>query len=77
MYLPKEVNLPHPLDRQVASQLVNRREHSVIEVISALAPLAQPHLLRKTETGADLQQEDATDEIKTESLISPIPQCIE
>ncbi len=71
MYLPTEVNLPHPLDRQVAMQLVNRRDFPVVDVIRALEPLAQPHLLNKTETGADLQQVGA--EIKTDFLISPIP----
>lgn len=71
MQEPKEVNLPHPLDRAIAKLLVERREFSVVEVIEALAPIAQPHLLQKHETGADLQGDGG--EIKTDALISPIP----
>lgn len=71
MELPAEVQLPRPLDRQVAMQLVDRRNFSVVEVIRALEPLAQPQLLKKAESDADLQQ--ASTAIKTESLISPIP----
>jgi hypothetical protein len=46
--VPKEVALPRPADREVARQLTARREFSVVDVIDALTPLAQPELL---ETG--------------------------
>jgi hypothetical protein len=74
MNMPKEVNLPNPLDRQVATQLVQRREHTVLEVIQSLGPLAQPHLLQNSQSAADIQQTDAVS--RTDSIISPIPTLI-
>ena len=47
--LPKEVALPRASDRQVAMYLTERREFPVVEVIEALAPLAQPELLETKE----------------------------
>lgn len=47
--LPKEVALPRPPERQVAKYLVDRREFAVVDVLEALAPLAQPELLETTE----------------------------
>lgn len=72
MNLPSEVNLPHPLDRQVAMQLVNRRDFPVLDVVRALEPMTQPHLLLNQQSDADIQR--ASVDPKTESLISPIPQ---
>ena len=74
MNLPKEVHLPEPLDRQVAIQLAQRREHTVLEVIEALKPLAQPHLLQNSQSNAEIEQENAIS--KTDSIISPIPTFI-
>lgn len=74
MNMPKEVNLPEPLDRQVATQLVQRREHTVLDVIHSLSPLAQPHLLQNSQSTADVQQTDAVS--LTDSIISPIPKLI-
>src|SRR5271157_3590287 len=48
--LPREVSLPRPPSRQVARFLEERREYSVVEVIEALQPMAQPHLLRTEES---------------------------
>lgn len=72
MQLPKEVNLPNPLDRQVAMQLVQRREHTVVDAINALLPLAQPHLLHNNTSYADVQTNQFDISI-TDSIISPIP----
>lgn len=74
MNMPKEVNLPNPLDRQVASQLVQRRDHPILDVIQALTPLAQPHLLKNVQSQADIQQ--GNDVSQTDSIISPIPSII-
>jgi hypothetical protein len=77
--MPKEVNLPVPLQRQVASELESRREFNVVEVIEALKPLAQPHLLANVAYNANVEVlEPGTVEVlepgtTTESLISPIP----
>jgi hypothetical protein len=43
--MPREVFLPTPSHRQVAGELVQRREFAVLDVIDALSPLAQPQLL--------------------------------
>ena len=70
--LPKEVALPRPPERQVARLLVDRREFPVVDVIEALQPLAQPHLL-------DTNTRDATvlltrqAEIETGAIIAPQP----
>ena len=44
--VPKEAALPRAPERQVARYLADRREFAVAEVIEALLPLSQPHLLR-------------------------------
>lgn len=44
--VPREVFLPLPADRQVAKLLAERRDFPVVDVIEALAPLAQPQLLQ-------------------------------
>lgn len=74
MNMPKEVNLPNPLDRQVATQLVQRREYTILEVIQSLSPLAQPHLLQNDQSTADVQQGESAS--LTDSIISPIPSII-
>jgi len=74
MNMPAEVALYDPLDRQVALQLTQRRDFSVLQVIEALAPLAQPYLLQKSEAQADVQEEQAN--TQTDSIISPIPALI-
>lgn len=45
--VPKEASLPRPPDRQVAKYLAERREFTVVEVLEALQPMAQPELLEK------------------------------
>jgi len=52
--LPKEVALPRQAERQVARYLAERRKYPVLEVIEALAPLAQPELLETHARDADL-----------------------
>jgi len=42
---PREVDLPPPLEREVARQLELRRDFPVLDVIEALGPLAQPEVL--------------------------------
>lgn len=52
--MPREVALPRPATRQVARLLADRREFPVLDVIDALAPLAQPELLETEEQTAQL-----------------------
>lgn len=44
-YVPREVALPRPPEREVVRQLAHRRDFPVLDVIAALGPLAQPELL--------------------------------
>ena len=71
MNMPKELNLSEPLERIIADELVKRREYGVLDVIQALAPLSQPHLLQNRESQADIQEGAAPSH--TDSVISPIP----
>lgn len=70
--LPKEVALPIRAHRQVASELVARRGFSVLEVIEALRPLAQPELLSTKETTGSLSPTGEGEAI-IDGLISPLP----
>lgn len=69
--LPTEQWLTPPLFRQVARELAARREFTVVEVIAALGPLAQPHLLANSTSEADVQV--FGEEMVTDAIISPIP----
>ncbi|APW61819.1 hypothetical protein [Paludisphaera borealis] len=53
-FLPKEVALPSPADRQVAKYLVDRRKFSVVDVIEALGPISQPELLEPRQLSAEV-----------------------
>jgi hypothetical protein len=73
--VPQENYLPRPASRQVARYLADRRDFSVLDVVDALEPLAQPHLLRTQQQAAQLIE---TRSVKVEeaitALIAPIPQ---
>lgn len=71
--LPKEANLPRPPSRQVARYLEDRRDFSVKDVIAALGPLAQPHLLRTKEDEAEIIQTRKVATETTISLLAPMP----
>ena len=70
--LPKDVALPIPSHRQVARELVTRREFPVLDVIEALKPIAQPELLH-TEKTVQTQTSIGSGEILLDGLISPVP----
>lgn len=69
--MPKEVALPRPEERQVASLLVDRREFPVIEVVEVLLPLAQPELLETSKKSADVEYRRKAS-ITTGAVLSPI-----
>lgn len=73
--VPREVALPRPQERQVASYLADRREFEVLEVIKALGPLAQPELLETQERGAEVvdRRPDAESDMRT--LEAPMPRA--
>ena len=66
--LPAEVALPLPVDRQVARQLVDRRDFRVVDVIEALGPLAQPELLATSEHAASMKSSGA---VETGAVLAP------
>lgn len=43
--MPREVDLPRPMDREVARIYVERRDHPVVDVLEATQKFAQPELL--------------------------------
>jgi len=49
--VPKPVALPSADDQHVAAELVARRDFPLLEVLEALAPMAQPGLLESAEAG--------------------------
>lgn len=70
--VPREVALPRPADRQVCRFLEERREFPILDVLEALRPLAQPHLL-ETQEGAldiDLRKGESSD---TGLIVAPMP----
>lgn len=72
-YLPKEVSLPRQVERQVARYLQDRRDFSVLEVIDALKPLAQPELLETQEFNAALVSRRETPvEVETGTVLAPM-----
>lgn len=73
-YVPKEMYLPSPLQRQIANELYIRREFTVLDVIEGLRPLAQPHLLFNNPLDVPIEVHEAS--LTTDTLISPIPGMI-
>ena len=72
--LPRESHLPVPFQRQVANELASRRNFKVLDVIDALLPIAQPHLLMQANTTVPVDIEIAQ---KTpDTLISPTPALV-
>lgn len=72
-HLPKDVSLPIPSHRQVARDLVSRREFPVVDVIEALQPIAQPELLDTEKTVQTQTSLGSQGEILLDGLISPVP----
>lgn len=72
--LPKEEWLPRPATRTVARYMADRREYSVLDVVDALLPLAQPELLDTEESQAQVTISGGTsDHVGTGSLLAPTP----
>lgn len=71
--LPTEAKLPRPPSRQVARYLEDRRKYPVLEVIDALEPLSQQHLLRTHEQSAEIVETRASETETTSALLAPIP----
>jgi hypothetical protein len=72
--IPREAALPRQADRQVARYLADRRDFPVLDVLDALRPLSQPHLLRTEEQDAELvSRREQIHEVETGAVVAPIP----
>lgn len=73
--VPKEASLPSTSQRMVAKLLTERRAFPIVDVIEALAPIAQPELLMTTTEKRSA--EPSRDEIaNVETLIAPMSRLI-
>ena len=74
--MPKEVALPNSADRQVARQLVERRDYPVLDVVDVLDPLAQPELLVTDEVDPELVVPELkagrSQKLETGGVLAPI-----
>ena len=69
--MPKPVALPRGPDRQVARYLEERRTYPVVEVVEALAALAQPELLETRERRAQVVLTREA-EVETGAVVAPV-----
>jgi hypothetical protein len=70
--VPQPVALPAPADRQVATELEMRREHSIVEVVAALEVQSQIDLLQATQKSVDVVTEREGAPILNDLVISPV-----
>ncbi|NNM65421.1 MAG: hypothetical protein HKL99_12545 [Burkholderiales bacterium] len=73
-YMPKDSHLPRPFERQVANELVKRRDFAVVDVIDALLPISQPHLLFNSDKIVPVVVDGA--QMTPDTLISPTPAIV-
>ncbi|MGW6389830.1 hypothetical protein ACWFR1_04840 [Streptomyces sp. NPDC055103] len=71
--MPKEVDLPSPIDREVARVYIERREFPVPDVLDATKKFAQPELLVADESPASNVAFGAEAEPETSTIITPFP----
>lgn len=73
--VPKEVALPTPSHRYVATLLEERRQFPVVDVIDALAPLAQPELLDTEQSDAILGDTEKS-RLDLTGIVAPLSKAI-
>jgi hypothetical protein len=71
--LPKEVDLPSPLHREVARIYVERRNFPVVQVLDATAKFGQPHLLETTTASVASTPFQADVPVGTSTVLGPFP----
>lgn len=71
--MPKEVNLPDPVDRQVVRELEARRDFPILDVIEALEPLSQQGLTQKENLTVDSAVEKEGESLLNSTIITPVP----
>jgi hypothetical protein len=72
--MPSEVQLPDPVDRQVAREFATRRNWTVAEVLDATRILAQPHLLTTLQTDVSQASMSPDNAPATSVVVVPYPQ---
>ena len=72
--VPAEVNLPRPVDREVARILAERREFPITDVIEAIGAFGQPELLQTDDRQADLFA--LKGETQTDMMLAPLSRDI-
>ena len=71
-YMPKEVSLPVPADRQAANELVTRREYPILDVVEALEPLSQYGLTEQVKIGVNAEIEKGGEDQLNDTILAPI-----
>ncbi|MEU3397569.1 hypothetical protein [Streptomyces filamentosus] len=71
--MPREVDLPSPVDREVARVYIERRDFPVPDVLEATRKFAQPELLVAAEAPASNIAFGANAEPETSTIITPFP----
>ena len=68
--MPKEVDLPRPVDREVCRVLEERREFNTVDVIESIKKFGQPSLLDTQTEDVPLQNVSGLSE--TNTLVAPV-----
>ena len=71
--MPKEVDLPNPMHREVARVFIERRKFPVEDVIAATAKFAQPELLATRVESVSSTAFDSTASADTSAIVAPFP----
>jgi hypothetical protein len=68
--VPREVELPRPVDREVARILAERRDYPTVDVIDAIAAFGQPELLHTDDRQTDLFP--LKGQTQTDMIVAPL-----
>ena len=71
--MPKAVDIPRPLHREVARMYAERRDFPVLDVLDAARKFAQPELLRTSEETVSSVAFRAQTQPGTSTIVSPFP----
>jgi hypothetical protein len=72
--VPKEIDLPTPVQREVARILAERREFPIVEVVDAIRKFGQPELLATD--SKTVGRHTLKGHANTEMLVAPLPRRI-
>ena len=74
--MPREVDIPNPMHREVARMYVERREFPIVDVIRATRKFAQPDLLITNKETVPNVPFATTVTPGTSTMISPFPRIL-